>query len=333
MRIWRKKSCDIFRLMVSSIQWSFSATKRWISLTCVEKLHANETRKQCYDLRQKQVIGATGLSKQYTDTYRDSHDVARHNLRRTLAKSFQQFHLPFHLQFVTLDLFSQDSQCDPTEERHSNICLELQMYHLCACLVNLSSSWSPITKCEQPIWQTDGSVDAGGDEVHRPTNTWWWRNMVCLSAGQSAEKPSGEQWSQRETIEARGTKWNFDVETDSGMPGPTMDPRWDEGMPTATVPMEILKVPPPAPPPEEHIHEIRVHSNCGGGDVAGTTGMVNCHPSQMNLAKTKVIGKVVRYTNILEALLPELLNEDDKLIDTGQIIIAQKLQACKNDIN
>ena len=40
------------------------------------------------------------------------------------------------LQFVTLDLCSQDSQCDPTAEPHSNICLELHMYHLCACLVN-----------------------------------------------------------------------------------------------------------------------------------------------------------------------------------------------------
>ena len=79
---------------------------------------------------------ATGLSKQCTDTYRDSHDATRHKSRRTLACSFQQFHLPFHLQFVTLDLFSQDSQCDPTAEPHSNICLELHMYHLCACLVN-----------------------------------------------------------------------------------------------------------------------------------------------------------------------------------------------------
>ena len=85
---------------------------------------------------QKQVIGATGLSKQCTDTYRDSHDATRHKLRRTLAYSFQQFHLPFHLQFVTLDLFSQDSQCDPTAEHHSNICLELHLYHPCACLVN-----------------------------------------------------------------------------------------------------------------------------------------------------------------------------------------------------
>ena len=47
----------------------------------------------------------------------------------------------------------------------------------------------------------------------------------------------------------------------------------------------------------------------------------------------KVIGKVVRYTNILEAPVSELLNEDGKLIDTGQIIIAQKLQGLKNDIN
>ena len=32
-------------------------------------------------------------------------------------------------------------------------------------------------------------------------------------------KPSGEQWSHRETIEARVTKWNFDVEMDTGVPG------------------------------------------------------------------------------------------------------------------
>ena len=60
------------------------------------------------------------------DTNRDEH---RHT-------AFQQFHLPFHLRFVTLDLCSQDSQCDPTAEPHSNICSELHMCHLCACLVN-----------------------------------------------------------------------------------------------------------------------------------------------------------------------------------------------------
>ena len=27
----------------------------------------------------------------------------------------------------------------------------------------------------------------GGDEMHRPTNTWWERNMVCSSADQFAE--------------------------------------------------------------------------------------------------------------------------------------------------
>ena len=70
-------------------------------------------------------------------------------------------------------------------------------------------------------------------------------------------KPPGEQWSRRETIEARGTKWNFDVEMDSGIPGPTLEPRRDEGMPTGAAPMEIPTVPPPAPPPEEQVPEIR----------------------------------------------------------------------------
>ena len=70
-------------------------------------------------------------------------------------------------------------------------------------------------------------------------------------------KPPGKQWSRRETIEARGTKWNFDVEMDSGIPGPTLEPRRDEGMPTGAAPMEIPTVPPPAPPPEEQVSELR----------------------------------------------------------------------------
>ena len=69
----------------------------------------------------------------YKDTYRDSHEATRHKSSRTLACSFQQFHLVFHLQFVTLDLFSQDSQCDPTAEHHSNICSEL----LCVTFVHV----------------------------------------------------------------------------------------------------------------------------------------------------------------------------------------------------
>ena len=142
-------------------------------------------------------------------------------------------------------------------------------------------------------------------------------------------KLPGEQWSRRETVEARGTKLNCGVEMDSGIPGPTPEPRRDEGMPTATAPMEIPTVPPPAPPPPE----MRVYSNSGGCDVAAKTEMVICATSCWDPSKTKVIGKVVHYTNILETPIPKLLNEDDKLIDTGQIIITQKLQVLKNDIN
>ena len=140
------------------------------------------------------------------------------------------------------------------------------------------------------------------------TNRWisgcWWgrdassdEHLVGTKRGllkcrSVRRKPPGEQ-----------TKWNFDVEMDSGIPGPTLEPRRDEGMPTA------------------------------GGDVAAKTEMVICDPSYMNPVKTKVIGKVVRYTNIVEAPISKLLDEDGKLIDTVQIIIAQKLQVLKNNIN
>ena len=145
--------------------------------------------------------------------------------------------------------------------------------------------------------------------MHRPTNTWWGRNMVCLSADQFAEPP-GEQWSRRETIEARGTKCNFDVEMDSGIPGPTLEPRRDEGMPTGAAPMEIPAVPPPALLPEENKLEIRDLSNSGGGDVAVKMQMMICGSSYADPTKTKVIDRVVRYTNILGILAERGLQID-----------------------
>ena len=72
-------------------------------------------------------------------------------------------------------------------------------------------------------------------------------------------KPPGEQWSRRETVEARGTKWNFDIGMDIGIPGQPLESRRDEGMPSATVQQEIPTVPPPAPPPQpdSQVHEMR----------------------------------------------------------------------------
>ena len=66
----------------------------------------------------------------------------------------------------------------------------------------------------------------GGDEMHRPTNTWWGRNMVCLSADQFAVDVKRSKLEGRSGI--------FDVEMDSGIPGPSLESRRDEGMPTAT---------------------------------------------------------------------------------------------------
>ena len=60
------------------------------------------------------------------------------------------------------------------------------------------------------------------------------------------------------------------MEMDSGTSGPLVTSRPDEDMPTATAREEIPTVPPPAPPPEEHVPEIRGHS-ISGGDLADKT--------------------------------------------------------------
>ena len=61
-------------------------------------------------------------------------------------------------------------------------------------------------------------------------------------------------------------------------------------------------------------------------DVAAKMEMVTYDPSYADPAKTKVIGKVVRYTDILGAPFPDLLNKDSKLANSGSIIIPQKQQ-------
>ena len=203
-------------------------------MTCVEKLHANETREQCYDLRQKQVIRATGLSNQYTDTFRDSHDATRHKSRRTLAYSFQQFHLPipFAIRYAGFVLSSFTVRPDG---RTPFQYLLGTPYVSLVCMFG-ESLFALIPDHEV---RTDGSVVAGGDELHRLMNTWWGRSMVCFKCRSVRRKPPGEQWSRRETVEARGTKWNFDVEMNSGISGPPVTSRPDGEMPTATAPMEI----------------------------------------------------------------------------------------------
>ena len=59
-----------------------------------------------------------------------------------------------------------------------------------------------------------------------------WTEFGLLKSKSLRRKPPGAQWSRRETVEARETKWNFDVERDSGVSGPPMAARPDEGMPT-----------------------------------------------------------------------------------------------------
>ena len=54
--------------------------------------------------------------------------------------------------------------------------------------------------------------------------------------------PPGEQWSRREMVEVRGTKCNFDVQMDAGIPGPLLESRRDEGTATAATRERTFKV-------------------------------------------------------------------------------------------
>ena len=57
---WRK-SCDMLKLIYGYLNPVIIQCDKEMSIIDVcRKLHANETREQCYDLRQKQVITATG---------------------------------------------------------------------------------------------------------------------------------------------------------------------------------------------------------------------------------------------------------------------------------
>ena len=101
-------------------------------------------------------------------------------------------------------------------------------------------------------------------------------------------KTPGEQWSRRETIEARGTKWNFDVEWILEYPDQLWNhvatrecrqqrPRWKF--------LQYLHF---------HLRQKNTYSRCksGGGDVAVKKEMMICDTSCINPAKSKVIEEV-----------------------------------------
>ena len=187
----------------------------------------------------------------------------------TRTCSLNHFHLPFHLRLVTIELFSQDSQCDPTVEPHSNSCLELHMYHICACLVNQHLRWSPTLKWGHSSWRTDGS-DASFDERMVVTKHGLFK---CSSV-------------RRNFLESGGAdvKWNLDV--DNGLTTGGFTSRWRSRQQRHRwkfVQYFFLFL-----RQKTTYLKFEVFSNSGGGDVAAKTGIVMCDPSYADLSKSKV---------------------------------------------
>ena len=80
-----------------------------------------------------------------------------------------------------------------------------------------------------------------------------------LKCRSGRRKHPEKQWSSRETVEARDTKWNFDIGVDAVIPFTSMESRRDEEMPSATTQQETPMVPPPAHPSQlsSDVPEIR----------------------------------------------------------------------------
>ena len=87
--------------------------------------------------------------------------------------------------------------------------------------------------------------------------------MVCLSADQFAENLLESSRADVKRSRLEGRNGIFDVEIDNGISGRPVASRPDEEMSTATTEGELPTEPPSAPPPEEHVPEMRgqgVHS-------------------------------------------------------------------------
>ena len=136
--------------------------------------------------------------------------------RRTLAYRFQQFHLPFHFDSVrwicALKIHSAT--------RRQNAIPILARNSKCVTFVHV---W-----CVRV--DPDHEVRAAKLTNRWISGCWWGRDASSdehlvgtkhglLKCKSVRRKPPG--------VEARGTKWNFDVEMDSGIPGPTLQPRRD----------------------------------------------------------------------------------------------------------
>ena len=156
---------------------------------------------------------------------------------------------------------------------------------------------------------------AGGDEMHRPMNTWWVRNMVCLSVDQFAENLLENNGVDVKRLMLEGRRGILTWKWILGHPDPLWKPRPDEEMPTATAPMEIPTAPPPGTSAgRAHTRDTSSQEprrrRCGGHDGDG-----DLRPIQRGSCENEGDWQSRPLHNIHEAPIPELLNEDGKLID------------------
>ena len=230
----KKESCDILKLTVSSIQSSFNAIKRWVSLTCAEKVARGTKRENIVEIR----------AKNKTSEQRICRSSARaHSRTRTMPPDTnrdEHWHTAF--SFFTCHSFCSLLRWT-VETPFQNL---LVTPYVSPLYMSGESVFALIHRSRSASGQADEQVDqwllvgrdASSDEHLVVTK------HGLLKSRSVRRKPPREQWSRFETVEARGTKWNFEVEMDSWISGPPTASSPDEEMPTATAREKIPTVPP-----------------------------------------------------------------------------------------
>ena len=318
IRIWRRKSFDILKLSVSSIQWSFNATKRWVSLTSVEKLHANETRDKNKSSGQLVCRSSTrthsGTRTMLPNTIRDEHS-------HTAFSNFTCHSICNSLRWIcalkihgatrrqnTIPIFARNSICITfVHVCWIGIRFDPRSRSACSQIDEQMDQWLLVgTRCI--VWRTLGEDEAWFAKVQISSQKTSWRAVESTWNGRSS-RDEVEFWRWNGL-------WSIWITCD-------FTSRWRE----CRQQRHWWKS-----PQYLHLHLLQ-KSTFLKFEFTVTAEEAMWRPRRRwwfathlarILRKRRRLARSSVTQNILEAPIPDLLNEDGKLIDTGQIIIAQK---------
>ena len=208
------------------------------------------------------------LLRQYTDTYEDLHDATKQWF--TAFSDISSNSIRSSLRWICAHkIHSETRWWTPFQYLFS-------APYASALCVSGKSVFAVISNHE---------VKAAKVTNRAAGNNWWVRSLVCLVKYRSFRRKTAWRtvWSRRETCEARGTKWNFDVEMEFGTPVQLEPPR-----------QEASQTPPPYLDRESEMRGQGVHTKAFRirvfwSEVGRTPGCPACETPGLGKSHTRCV--------------------------------------------